>query len=68
MPIYEYKCSVCGQHFEQLVLSRDEEVHCTKCGAKEVERKMSGFSTGGGGLGEILSRPSSSCGGGGGFS
>ncbi len=45
MPIYEYKCKVCGKEFEVLVLSDKEPVHCPACGSKEVERMISAFST-----------------------
>ncbi len=43
MPIYEYKCNICGQFFEKLIFSSgDEEKNpCPKCGDNEVRRVMS---------------------------
>ena len=35
MPIYEYKCPVCGHKFEVLTsISKRDEVKCEKCGAE----------------------------------
>lgn len=43
MPIYEFKCSKCGEFFELLKMSsRDEEaIKCPKCGSDEFERVLS---------------------------
>jgi putative FmdB family regulatory protein len=41
MPIYEYTCSACSRLFEQLVMSRTEEVACPGCGSSQVEKAMS---------------------------
>lgn len=41
MPIYEYKCSECGNGFEELVFSRDETPPCPQCGSTVVEKLMS---------------------------
>jgi len=48
MPIYEFKCNKCGNVFEQLILSSDEEdkLTCTSCGEKDTCRLMSSFSCG----------------------
>jgi len=50
VPIYEYRCSVCGERFEKLVRtsSGQVDVRCPKCDAEEVERQVSvfGVSTG----------------------
>ena len=46
MPMYEYKCQECGQCFEALILSPNEEVHCQKCGSRSVERQLSTFAVG----------------------
>lgn len=67
MPMYEYRCEACGEHFEELVRldTKDEDVECPECGRHESHRKVSvigalgGVSSGGGG--------SSSCGGSSGF-
>ncbi len=47
MPIYEYNCEKCGDDFELLVF-RNDEPECPKCGNKELRKKMSacGFSVG----------------------
>ncbi|RJP57376.1 MAG: zinc ribbon domain-containing protein, partial [Deltaproteobacteria bacterium] len=31
MPIYEYKCDLCGKEFEELVLGSSPKVNCPKC-------------------------------------
>ncbi|MGA2225845.1 MAG: FmdB family zinc ribbon protein [Syntrophobacteraceae bacterium] len=43
MPLYEYKCTKCGNTFEQLVLGEDEPTTCPKCYGG-VQKLMSGFS------------------------
>jgi putative FmdB family regulatory protein len=46
MPIYEYKCDDCGEHFETIVFSSDGDqgVSCPKCASSQVQRQMSSFS------------------------
>ena len=75
MPIYEYRCTHCGQDFEELVSSStpDEEVECPSCDQAGAERKFSAFAVGGsptlGSLGpSALSAGGRACGGGSGFS
>jgi putative FmdB family regulatory protein len=47
MPIIEYKCNSCGQATERLQRSRKAPPHvCQKCGSKDVQRVLSGFSVG----------------------
>ncbi|MCF7885135.1 MAG: zinc ribbon domain-containing protein [Candidatus Marinimicrobia bacterium] len=44
MPIYEYKCSRCGEKFEELIAFsklNDNNPKCPKCDSKEVERQIS---------------------------
>ncbi len=41
MPIFSYRCPACGEMFEELVRSHEEEVPCPKCG-KKAERVWSG--------------------------
>jgi putative FmdB family regulatory protein len=43
MPLYEYVCLKCGQNFETLVLSSDEQVVCPECESVELERVLSPF-------------------------
>lgn len=42
MPIHEYRCQNCNHHFEALV-RKDSEPTCMRCGARELERKVSLF-------------------------
>ena len=66
MPIFEYRCSDCGERFETLVFSSSEnEVECPKCHSTQTEKQMSMFaSSGGNGSG---GSSASSCGGGSGY-
>ena len=41
MPIYEYRCTACGDEFELLVLNSSPVAGCTSCGSSEIERLMS---------------------------
>jgi len=43
MPIYEYVCEMCGNEFEELVMSSTEEVTCRACHSPKITKKMSGF-------------------------
>lgn len=64
MPIYEYRCSACGEKFEKLIRnsSGQQEIHCPSCDADRVERLVSsfGFSAGSSSGGSYT--PPSSCG------
>src|SRR5256885_11965841 len=42
MPMYEYVCMKCEEHFEELVRG-DEEVACPRCNATNVARQLSTF-------------------------
>jgi putative FmdB family regulatory protein len=42
MPIYEYVCMTCENHFEELVRA-DETPACPGCGAERVEKQFSVF-------------------------
>jgi len=56
MPIFEFRCLQCGNFFEKLFITRQEEfwVQCPKCDADSLERIISktnyamGHSQGGG--------------------
>ena len=50
MPFYEFKCTACGQRFENLCSMGDngENLACPKCGVKKPQRIFSGFSSLGG--------------------
>lgn len=42
MPIYEYRCKVCGNEYEHFQRISDEtKPACTTCGAADVQRLMS---------------------------
>jgi putative FmdB family regulatory protein len=47
MPIYSYKCKVCGEVFDLLVgVTTDaEKLRCVKCGSENLQRLFSGFGT-----------------------
>ena len=57
MPIYEYSCNICGQIFEKIAKSSENEkdIDCPKCGEKDVKRVMSIT----GMLGSSCAKPSS---------
>ncbi len=40
MPLYEYTCTGCGDHFEFLVRA-NEQPACPDCGSKRVEKQLS---------------------------
>ncbi len=42
MPIFEYKCTSCGEDFEKLIFG-NKEVTCPKCSSKNVKKKFSVF-------------------------
>ena len=46
MPIYEYRCSECGEKFEKLVRfsASTSEVECPKCGSQKADKLISAFS------------------------
>lgn len=43
MPIYEYACMECEDHFEELVRSSEQVVTCPSCGAAKVMKQLSSF-------------------------
>ena len=47
MPIYEYECLNCGDHFELLrsMSDNDRDIKCPECGAEKVSRVFSTFAT-----------------------
>ena len=61
MPIFEFKCEECEQHFEDLVFgTKIDGVVCPACGGSQVRKKMSTFASRSGGDGASLSLGSSS--------
>jgi putative FmdB family regulatory protein len=47
MPLYEYRCSGCGQVYEQLrrMQDADQGLACPKCQSVEVKRLLSTFAS-----------------------
>ncbi len=47
MPIYEYRCPSCKEHFEKLVRASTTpaEVNCPTCGATGAKRLVSTFAS-----------------------
>ena len=43
MPLYEYKCTGCGNQFELLMLKASQPVACPACASDAVERMLSMF-------------------------
>jgi putative FmdB family regulatory protein len=49
MPLHSYGCKNCGHEVEVLVIGkRGVPEKCEKCGGKQLERKLGGFSVSGG--------------------
>lgn len=49
MPLYEYRCTTCGEVFERLrrIQDADREQECPRCASQQIERLLSRFSAGG---------------------
>ena len=71
MPIYEYVCMGCEEHFEELVRLDDPAPPCPSCGQSKAQRQFSVFaahgastqpSFGGGGGGGCCGGACGSCG------
>jgi putative FmdB family regulatory protein len=43
MPIFEYRCETCDNHFEKLVRRSDDAVECPSCGKAKLEQQYSTF-------------------------
>jgi putative FmdB family regulatory protein len=43
MPVYEYRCSQCGELFEKWLrsMSGAEEIRCPRCGSAQVQKAVS---------------------------
>ena len=50
MPIYEYTCKDCENHFEKLVRMSDAnpDITCPNCGSRRVQKSFSLFGVGAG--------------------
>ena len=49
MPLYEYRCRVCGRSFELLrrMADADRDLECPECRSEEIERLLSTFAAAG---------------------
>jgi putative FmdB family regulatory protein len=68
VPLFEFTCKKCGHNFEDLVTLtewNDGKVKCPACNSKRVERELSSFATGGGGISGGLGDGGGGCGQGG---
>ena len=45
MPIYEYRCTKCGEVTEFLVLGKQTQLSCKKCGSEELIKLVSAHNT-----------------------
>jgi len=45
MPIYEYVCDDCGEHYERIVLSQKTRVTCPKCDSGKQTIQLSVFAS-----------------------
>ena len=43
MPLYEYKCLMCGHQFELLILRPSPELSCPACLSASIEQLISSF-------------------------
>ena len=60
MPIYEFICKKCENHFESLVsIGKEKSVSCASCGSKDIQKLISSFGIGG--EGNRLSSSSAAC-------
>ena len=48
MPMYDYRCSECGERYEQLrrMAEADSGLVCPRCGSERVERQISSCAIG----------------------
>jgi len=43
MPIYEYLCDDCGEHYERIVMNGNTKVTCPKCESSKKTIQLSVF-------------------------
>lgn len=49
MPIYEYLCDDCGEHYERIVMNGNTKVTCPKCESSKKTIQLSVFASPGNG-------------------
>ncbi len=64
MPIFEYRCGVCGTKFEKILSSHTAEAACEVCGNPKVEKLLSVFAVAGASRASVTSEagPCGACG------
>ena len=43
MPIYEYICDDCGEHYERIVMNGNTKITCPKCASAKNKIQLSVF-------------------------
>jgi putative FmdB family regulatory protein len=62
MPLFEYECRGCGQHFEFLTRDRQSPA-CPSCHGADLQKLLSVFAVGANGGGKAIESPAqSACG------
>jgi putative FmdB family regulatory protein len=64
MPLYEYLCRSCNNHFELLV-RESTKLECPKCAGTELDKQLSVFAVSAAGMSPVrdgLPAPCGSCG------
>jgi putative FmdB family regulatory protein len=64
MPLFEYECRACGNHFEYLT-RQDQSPSCPSCAGEDLQKLLSVFAVstnGGSNTTETMSRPAGACG------
>ncbi|NOY88865.1 MAG: zinc ribbon domain-containing protein [FCB group bacterium] len=62
MPIFEYKCKICDNKFEELVSGDAQDIKCPQCQSTQVEKLISLFASSDASSGSGFSSSRSSCG------
>jgi len=62
MPIYEYVCDDCKEHYETIVLSSNQRVECPKCASTQHTLQLSVFRAGKSSSASEMSSPAGACG------
>jgi putative FmdB family regulatory protein len=60
MPIYEYICDDCGEHYERIVMNASTRVTCPKCESAKHTIQLSVFAAHGNGAKSSGGTPSDS--------
>ncbi|MDR2395486.1 MAG: hypothetical protein LBD57_02595 [Endomicrobium sp.] len=44
MPVFEFACNNCKEHFEMLILESESKIECPKCKSVDTIKQFSTFS------------------------